>query len=200
MSADIPNLIPDIAVYLCPGEWKAKRKDTEGLERWTLTNGPVEIDVRVGGWNNENRLALTNPYDRRLSITVSDSRTAKAIAADIGRRLLPGLMKRYKEHAEYERESTAKKDNQAQVIVRLMTASGGSLRVGNNQQHPDEVVLYDRHGWDPEYKIPSVKASHSTYSGIKLEIDHCPLVLAEKFLTMLADAYPLTTASEDDNE
>lgn len=121
--------------------WKVEEQDTHtGLH---IVNGDgASLFMRII-WNNDSRIEISGTYPKTQysiygfgnhEITVSRLKSAKAIAGDITRRLLPGYLKDL--HALQERiAKNDARDNREAEIAATLEMTPGTLVKGNRTEY-----------------------------------------------------------------
>lgn len=164
-----------------------------------ITNGVAEFSIRAQSYGHAGRLVASGQH-RPGSITTSETRAPAAIAKDIEKRLLPGVIEAHRKHAAYERESMAKEICREALADRMVTASGGILKRGCNQQHASyEVELHDSYPYHYPRTCPGLSVQTNSDGQVRIKASDLSPVLAEKIITMIAMAHPMPS-KESTNE
>lgn len=190
-------LVPAIAEHL-PGQWQANNDDEAKVTNtnWTLTNGPVSFSVMARRYGEPGRLIVSCDANRQSRITVSETRSAQAIAKDITRRFLPDCIKNHREAAEYQRKNNAERNARQDTVERLSFASGGDLSAGRYQPHETyEIELSG--SWT--YEQPHARAKVRT-AAVELEFCNLPPAAAEKLVTLFYTLCPPPAKTESEAE
>ncbi len=189
----LTDILPEIARLMGPG-WTVKPK-AEGNESdhwYGALSGPAGEQLSFGSNMHECKFSIRGsfeerdasgyhywslPYNKQTpSIGVADTKTPKAIVADIQRRLMPEYLPLLQENLERKASHEAHIAATRSTIEQLSKLVGAPVDA-NPAKHPEEVDIYHSRAFPEEIGDLKVSGTRVTFERFTVSVEEAEAMM-----------------------